>query len=310
MTTLDHTAFPHILDAILTNAPRRVLLTFRATSQHLRSLADNILCANADLHLTATASWSLTSASGALPLLPGDTRASCLSAIKTLTLRMPPSQRRMARKDLLLPALYLSATTLRLPDPFLRLSIDGLAPLAEELIVFERITPSFNCDKTGWFFPPTISGTRIPTWAKRYVLNIAVRPEEPELHAATWDAWAVVDEDGRPQSLNDDREVVVILHGLPGRPARSLQVAQHELGILHGLAEAVAAHPWKWTVVGVPEMLKVAPHAVAAQDFASRFNEVAGRENDFCSMAQYERLRGPRAVLETDVRTSSTSWME
>ncbi|BEJ12980.1 hypothetical protein CspHIS471_0301540 [Cutaneotrichosporon sp. HIS471] len=142
MTTLDHTAFPHILDAILANASRQVLLTFRATSLHLRSLADNILCANADLHLTAMASWSLTSTSGALPLLPGDTHASCLSAIKTLTLRTPPSQRRMARKDLLLPALYLSATTLRLPDPFMRLSIDGLAPLAQELIVFEQITPS------------------------------------------------------------------------------------------------------------------------------------------------------------------------
>jgi hypothetical protein len=205
----------------------------------------------------------------------------------------------MARKDLLLPALYLSAHTLRLPDPFVRLSIDGLAPAATTLVVFEEVGRSFNCDKTGWFFPPTVAGTRIPHWARRYVLHISVRADEPELHAASWERFAVLDADGRPAE-DGERDVVVVLRGVEARPARALQPPAHELGLLHGLAEAVAAHPgWRWTVVGVEELEK-APQAVPTHEVYARFEEVAGRQVRFCSLAEYARARGAEAALEIE----------
>lgn len=318
-TTLDHTSFPHLLDCILAHSSHTALLTLRATSRDFRRRADSQLCHHVELRLSANAtdipSWAVTAPGGArLPLLPGDTHGHCLSTAKVLTLRTPHSQRRMARKDLLLPALYLSAHTVRLPDPFVRLSIDGLAPRADRLVVFEEVGRSFNCDKTGWFFPPTVAGTKIPAWARRYTLNIAVRPDEPELHAATWEKFAVLGDDGRPllPSRPDDdedsraaREVTVILRRLPGRTARPLQDPLHQLGLLHGLVGNMAHHPgWKWSLVGVADLLREAPQAFPALaglpvgDVYARIEEEAGTHVEFWGVEEYMRARGAEGGLE------------
>lgn len=312
MSALDHTSFPDVLDAILCYAPRPALLALRATSRDFRRRADSQLCHHVELHFAATAteipSWSLRAPGGArLPLLPGDTHGSCLSTARILTLRTPPSQRRMARKDLLIPALYLSVHTLRLPDPFVRLSIDGLAPEADRLVVFEDVGRSFNCDKTGWFFPPTVAGTRIPSWARRYVLNVAVRPDEPELHAATWEAFAVLGDEGRVVGDDEGRAVTVILRAMPGRTARALQTPQHELGLLHGLVAGIARHPrWRWILVGVSDLLHDAPHAIPAmqgwgmRDVQARIEEAAGTRVSFWGLDEYALGRGADGALELD----------
>ncbi|KLT43927.1 hypothetical protein CC85DRAFT_283973 [Cutaneotrichosporon oleaginosum] len=197
----------------------------------------------------------------------------------------------MARKDLLLPPLALDAHTLVLPHPF-RLAIDDLAPALSRLVVHAALGRSFNCDKTGWFFPPTLEAC-VPPWAVRYALHVAVPPDEPELHA-TRCAFSVSRLHGQDKGEEEEqsaRDVVVVFRVSPGRAARAIQPPR-PLGILHDFAEAAADHPaWRWTVVGVQEMAEAAPHAVPLQEGVyARFMDVAGpAQVRFCTVAEYAR---------------------
>lgn len=78
----------------------------------------------------------------------------------------------------------------------------------------------------------------------------------------------------------------------------------HTLGMLHGLVSGIIQHPtWRWTLVGVHELLREVPHAMpamsawAAVDVSAYIEQEAGTRVTFLGREEYARRRGATALM-------------